>query len=111
MECIVMSMATTSDVDKRVRRDYGLRIIRGYLHFLQLLAEQGITIARFYSMGTTVEGCTILNEAGFEERVQLGKRIVFELNPAVSVSRMAQAYNTSLKNMNDSHDTGTHIQI
>jgi len=91
MECIVMSMATTSDVDKRVRHAYGLRIIRGYLHFLQLLAEQGISIARFYSMGTTVEGCTILKQAGFEERGQLGKRMVFELTPATSVSRMAQA--------------------
>ena len=111
MECIVMSMATISDVDKRVRRAYGLRIIRGYLHFLQLLAKQGITIARFYSMGTTVEGCTILKQAGFEERGQQGKRMVFELNPAISLSRMAQAYNTSLKNMSDNHDTGTHIQI
>ena len=75
MECIVMSMATTSDVDKRVRRAYGLRIIRGYLHFLQLLAAQGITIARFYSMGTTVEGSTILKQAGFEERGHIGKRV------------------------------------
>jgi len=111
MECIVMSMATTSDVDKRVRRAYGLRIIRGYLHFLHLLAVQGITIARFYSMGTTLEGSTILKEAGFEEKGRLGKRIVFELNPAASVSRIAQAYSTSLKNMRDNHDSGTHIQI
>ena len=105
MECIVMSMATTSDVDKGVRRAYGLRLIRGYLHYLQLLAEQGITIARFYSMGTTVEGSTILRKAGFEERGQIGKRVVFELTPATSFTLMAQAYSSSLKDMRDNHHT------
>jgi len=109
MECIVMSMATTSDVDKKVRSAYGLRIIRGYFHFLQLLAAQGITIARFYSMGTTVEGSTILRQAGFEEIGQLGKRVVFELTPASAVTRMAQAYSSSLKDMRDNYHTRTHI--
>ena len=89
-------MVTTSDVDKSKRCDYGLRIIRGYLNFLQVLAAQGITIARFYSMGATVEGITILKQAGFEERGQVGKRVVFELNPMTSVSRMAHAYRTVL---------------
>jgi hypothetical protein len=95
-ECIILSMVTTSDVDKSKRCDYGLRIIRGYLNFLQVLAAQGITIARFYSMGATVEGITILKQAGFEERGQVGKRVVFELNPMTSVSRMAHAYRTVL---------------
>jgi hypothetical protein len=94
LECIIMSMATTSDVDKCTRRKYGLRIIRGYLNFLEALATQGITINRFYSMGTTVEGSNILKQAGFEERGQLGKRVVFELNPTTSASRIAQAYRT-----------------
>jgi hypothetical protein len=94
LECIIMSIATTSDVDKCTRRKYGLRIIRGYLNFLEVLATQGITINRFYSMGTTVEGSNILKQAGFEERGQLGKRVVFELNPTTSASRIAQAYRT-----------------
>ena len=94
LECIILSMVTTSDVDKNKRRDYGLRIIRGYLNFLEVLAEQGITIARFYSMGTTAEGITILKQAGFEERGQVGKRVMFELNPTTSVSRMARVYRT-----------------
>jgi len=95
-ECIILSMVTISDVDKSKRCEYGLRIIRGYLNFLQVLAAQGIKIARFYSMGTTVEGSTILKQAGFEERGQVGKRVAFELNPTTSVSRMAQAYRTVL---------------
>ena len=96
LECIILSMATISDVAKCKRSEYGLRIIRGYLNFLQVLAAQGITIARFYSMGATVEGSTILKQAGFEERGQVGKRVVYELNPTTSVSRMAQAYRTVL---------------
>lgn len=47
-------------------------------------------------MVTTVEGITILKQAGFEERGQIGKRVVFELNPTTSVSHMAQAYRTVL---------------
>ena len=97
LECIILSMATTSDVDKSKRSAYGLLIIRGFLNFLHELATQGITITRFYSIGTTVEGSTILKEAGFEERGQLGKRVVFELNPTTSLSRMAQEYRAVLK--------------
>ena len=98
LECIIMSMATTSDVDKSKRREYGLRMIRGFYHFLHQLAEQGITITRFYSIGATVEGNTILKQAGFEERGQLGKRVVFEFDPTTSISRMAQAYRKILEN-------------
>ena len=92
LECIIMSMATISDVDKCKRCEYGLRIIRGFLKFLHELAAQGITITRFYSIGATVEGSAILKEAGFEERGHIGRRVVFELNPTTSVSHMAQAY-------------------
>jgi hypothetical protein len=96
LECIILSMATTPDVDKCIRCEYGLRIIRGYLNFLQALAAQDITIARFYSIGATVAGSTILKHAGFEESGQIGKRVVFELNPTTSSSRMAQAYRAVL---------------
>jgi hypothetical protein len=95
-ECIILSMATVSDVDKCKRCEYGMRIIRGFLNFLFELAAQGITITRFYSIGATVEGSAILKEAGFEERGRLGKRVLFELNPTSSVSHMAQAYRTVL---------------
>jgi len=39
VECIIMNMATTSDVDKWQRHQYGLRLMRGYLHFLHDLVE------------------------------------------------------------------------
>jgi hypothetical protein len=92
LECIVLSMATTSDVDKSKRCAYGFRIIRGFLNFLHLLAAQGITITKFYSIGTTAEGNAILKQAGFEEIRQLGKRVVFAFDTTTSLSRLAQAY-------------------
>jgi hypothetical protein len=97
VECIIISMATTSDVDKRIRREYGLRLIRGFLNFLYELAEQDITISRFYAISATSEGSAILHQARFEERGQLGKRVVFELNPTTSLSRIAHAYRAVLK--------------
>ena len=56
VECIIMSMATTSDVDKRKRQVYGLRLIRGFLRFINDLAEQDVTITRFYAISATQEG-------------------------------------------------------
>jgi hypothetical protein len=97
VECIIMHMTTTSDVDKRKRRQYGLRLIRGFLHFLHDLAEQDITITRFYAISATSEGSAILRQARFEERGNIGKRVVFELNPITSDSRVAKAYRVLLK--------------
>jgi hypothetical protein len=100
VECIIMSMVTISDVDEQERRQYGMRLIRGFLHFLQHLARQDITITRFYAIGTTPEGIAILKRAEFEERGQVGKRVVFELNPLTSDTRMAKAYRAVLKRHN-----------
>lgn len=111
LECIIMSMATTSDVDISKRRAYGLRITRGYLHFLYMLAAQGITITRFYSMGATTEGSSILKQAGFVERGQIGKRFVFDFNPTTSASLMAQAYRASLNNRRDNTSAATRMRI
>jgi hypothetical protein len=97
MECIVMSMATTSDVDSLKRREYGLRLIRGFLNFLHDLAKRGIMITRFYAISTTPEGNAILRQAKFEERGSLDKRIVFELNTISSQARLAKAYRAALK--------------
>ena len=97
LECIIMSMATTADVDKQKRRVYGLLLIRGYLNFLHELAGMGITITRFYAISATPEGNAILKQASFEERGQIGKRVVFELNPTTSLTRMAQTYRAVLK--------------
>ena len=97
VECIIMSMVTTSDVDNWKRHLYGLRLIRGYLHFLRELAEQDITITRFYASSTSPEGIAILKRARFEEREQVGKRVVFELNPLTSHTRLAKAYRALLK--------------
>lgn len=97
VECIIMSMVTTADVDKRKRREYGLRLIRGFLHFLHELAAQGTTITKFYAISATPEGFAILKKASFEEKGQIGKRVMFELDPTTSHTRMAQAYTAVLK--------------
>lgn len=100
VECIIMSMATTSDVDKRKRHQYGLRLIRGFPHFLHDLAEQDITITKFYAISSTPEGIAILRQARFEERGHIGKRIAFELNPITSHTRLAKAYRAVLEDHN-----------
>jgi hypothetical protein len=96
VECIITGMATTPDVDTWKRRRYGARLIRGFLHFLHDLAGQGITITRFYAIGATPEGIAILRQAKFEERGHLGKRVVFELNPLTSETRIVKAYKAVL---------------
>ena len=95
-ECIITCMITTPDVDERTRHQYGLRLIKGFLHFLQDLAEQDITITRFYAICATEEGSAILRQAKFEERGHIGKRTAFEFNPITSDSRMARAYRIML---------------
>jgi len=100
VECIIMSMVTTPDVDKRQRRQYGMHLIRGFLHFLQDMAKQDITITRFYAISANPEGIAILKRAKFEERGQVGKRVAFELNPLTSDIRMAKAYRAALKRHN-----------
>ena len=94
--CIIMGIVTTPDVDKRKRRQYGARLLRGFLRFLQELAGQGITITRFYAIGATPEGIATLRRAEFGERAHLGKRIVFELNPLTSETRIVKAYRAAL---------------
>ncbi len=100
VECIIMSMAITSDANQRKRHQYGIRLIRGFLHFLHDLAGQDITITRFYAISTTPEGNAVLRRAKFEERGHVGKRVAFELDPITSDTCMAKAYRAVLKHHN-----------
>jgi len=97
VECIILGMATTIDVDEWKRRQYGARLIRGFLHFLHDLAGQNIRITRFYAMSTTPEESAILRQAKFVESRHIGKRVAFEFNPFTSDTRIAKAYRTFLK--------------
>ena len=101
VECIIMSMVTTSDVDKQQRRQYGRCLIRGFLHFLHDLAGKSVAITRFYAASASPEGTAMLRQAGFEERRQVGKRMAFELNPLTSDTRLANAYRAVLKRHNE----------
>ncbi len=71
---------------------YGMRLIRGFLHFLADLAEQDITITRFYAASAMPDGISLLKRAKFEEREHIGKRVAFELDPVTAGTSMAKAY-------------------
>lgn len=83
VECIITSIATTADVEKGERHRYGMRLMRGFLRFLDDLAMQGITITRFYAASAAPDGLSLLRRAKFEQRGYIGKRMVFELKPVI----------------------------
>lgn len=97
MECIILGMATTPDVDRQTRCSYGAYLIRHFLNFLCELAQQNITITRLHIFGTTPEELNSLKRARFEEKGSVGKRVAFELNPLVVETRLAKAYRAALK--------------
>jgi hypothetical protein len=97
VECIITSIATTSDVDKWKRHMYGIRLIRGFLHFLDDLAEQDITITRFYAASALPDAISILRRAKFEERGRIRNRVAFELDPIAADTRIAKAYGRAQK--------------
>lgn len=101
VECIIMGMATISDVDKQKRHLYGACLMRGFLHFLQGLAKRDVTITKFYAMSATTEGIDLLKQAKFAEKGPIGKRVAFELDPMTSNTRMAQAYRAMLTCQSD----------
>ena len=97
VECIITSIATTADVDEWERRRYGMRLMRGFLRFLDDLAMQGVTITRFYAASAAPDGLSLLRKAKFEERGSIGKRVVFELDPVAAESRIAKTYRKALR--------------
>lgn len=100
LECIIPCMVTTADVAEGKRRRYGMHLIRGFLQFLPGLASQGITITRFYSASAMPEVIAMLEQAGFEERGQPGKRVALELNPLTATTHMARHYRAMLRHHN-----------
>jgi hypothetical protein len=97
LECIILCMVTTADVDERTRRLYGMRLLRGYLQFVHDLAGLGITITRYYAACSSPEVMDMLRRANFTERGALGKRVAFELNPLTAGMHMAKQYRAVLK--------------
>jgi hypothetical protein len=98
--CLIPCMVTTPDVDERVRRLYGMRLLNGYLQFTHCLARHGITITRFYAASSSLEVIGMLQRAKFELRGQIGKRTVCELNPFTAETRMAKRYRGIVKRHN-----------
>ncbi len=96
IECIVMGMATSTEVDAGKRVYYGRRLINGLVRFIQELAAKDITITKFYATSVTPTGIAILKNAGFQEIGQIGKRIAFELDTMTSDARLARQYRVML---------------
>ena len=92
VECVVTGIATTADVDEWKRRVYGMYLMRGFLRFLDDLAKREVTITRFYAASAMADGVSLMRKAKFEEKGNIGKRVVFELDPLAAESRIANAY-------------------
>ena len=90
MECILMGMATTPDVNLSKRTQYGAKLISGFIEFLVGLAEKNIVITKFYATSSTPTGIAILRNAGFKEVNHLSKRLAFELDIMTSDDRIAK---------------------
>lgn len=97
MECIIMGMATTPDVDIVRRTQYGAKLISGLLEFLIELAQQSTAITKFYATSATPTGISILRNAGFKDLNRIGKRIAFELDVMTSESLLAVEYRRALE--------------
>ena len=95
-ECIVMGMATLPEAERTRRAQYGAKLISGFFDFLHRLAEQQITITKFYATSATPTGIAILRHAGFQEIGRIGERIAFELETETSDTPLVRAYRESL---------------
>jgi hypothetical protein len=92
VECILMGMATTPEVEPNRRNHYGRRLINGLFYFLEELAEKNIIITKFYGTSSTTTGIAIMRNAGFNETGKIGKRVTFELDTMTSDAWTAREY-------------------
>jgi hypothetical protein len=97
VECIIMAMGTTPEVEAGKRAYYGKRLINGMVRFLQELAAKNVIITKLYATSATPTGIAILKNAGFQEIGRIGKRIAFELDVMNSDARMAKKYRSMLE--------------
>ena len=101
VECIIMGMATTPEVEIDKRTHYGQRLINGVVRFVRELAENNITITKFYATSSTPTGIAVLRNAHFQEVGQIGKRIAFELDTMKSNAPLAKRYREMLNKSDD----------
>lgn len=111
MECIIMGMATTPDVEVTRRTQYGAKLISGFIEFLIGLAEKNITITKFYATSSTPTGIAILRNAGFEEINRVGKRIAFELDTTNSNNQIAKEYRQAIKHHKSQAKRSTNTKV
>ena len=86
VECIIMSMGTSPEINPLRRAQAGAKLLSGILELLNGLAQQRVTISKLYATSSTPTGIAILKNAGFKELGHMGKRVKFELEPLQSDS-------------------------
>jgi hypothetical protein len=101
LECIIMGMATTPDVDITRRTYYGRRIIIGIMELFQELAQKDVIITKFYATSATPTGISVMRNAGFSEIKHIGKRIAFELDTMTSDAWIAREYRQMIRQADD----------
>ncbi len=92
VECIVMSMGTSPEINPLRRAQAGAKLISGVMGFLHDLAQQRVTVSKLYATSATPTGIAILKNAGFREIGHMGKRVKFELDPLQSDSIVFSEY-------------------
>lgn len=107
VECIIMGMATTPEAEAGKRAYYGRKLLTGLIRFIHELAAKDITITKFYATSVTPTGIAILQDAGFKNIGQIGKRIAFELDITHSDSRLARQYRAVLQRAKQRAQTTT----
>lgn len=101
VECLVMSMGTSPDVNIARRTQYGARLLSGFLQVLEEFTERDIEITALYATSSTPTGIAILKNAGFEQVNHISKRIAFKLDMTNSNSRVAVEYRKILSKHRD----------
>ncbi len=111
LECILMGMAASPELNTLRRAQVGAKLISGLAEFLDSLAQQNITITKFFATSVTPTGIAILKHAGFKDIGQIGKRIAFELDTRTSDAPLVAEYRLALgltaKHVNVTNPEGT----
>lgn len=98
IECLVIGIASDSDVDEEIRTHYVLTLLRGTMRELEKLGEQGIIITKIYATSESPTGIAMAVHLGMEQVPgKIGRRVKFVLNIDNSDSLLASRYKRGLE--------------
>lgn len=103
VECIVMSIGTSPEINPLRRAQAGAKLISGILELLNGLAQQRVTVSKLYATSSTPTGIAILKNSGFKEIGHMGKRVKFALEPLLSDSIVFSEYKKEMSSEQHPH--------